>query len=142
MKAAYELDDVLTRNDVAVVVVDPTEGPSEELVRGLAEWARRLDLVVVCDLGSDASARYPRDLVTGLREALPQRGVVAVLAADETGGRHELLAVANLVEEGSIAVVVSLAGDPAPVAQRLGRHLKTDAVLTVGPAGPVGPTPD
>jgi hypothetical protein len=125
-------DPELDRSGVSVLVImDGLDLVEQRLTRTVADLARRQDLVVVCGSGAqDAGGPGPYTLTSQLREMLPRRAVVAVLVSDHPdAAREEFATIADLLDNGPVAVAVASAPDPQPVAVLLARHLQTSSLL-------------
>jgi hypothetical protein len=118
---------------VAVLAVTAGLDVAEQGLTGtVVDLARRQDLALVCGPGGPG----PYALTSHLRAALPRRPVIAVLVSDRPdAARQEFAAIANLLDNGAVAVAVALCAEPERVARLLAEHLRTYALLRLDRAG-------
>jgi hypothetical protein len=116
---------------VAVAAPDAAESASDTAAI-LADLAARHELVIV--YGHDATAMLsPYDLVDSLRAHLPRFTITTVVldAGPHLGGA-ECDLLAELLNEGALAVAVVATPDLGPTVQALAVRLKADTVLRLG----------
>jgi NNP family nitrate/nitrite transporter-like MFS transporter len=116
---------------VAVSAADAAESPAAT-VATLADLAVHHELVIV--YGHDGTATFgPPALMEALRARLPRFKVTGVfLDAHPHLGATECDLLAELLEEGTVAVALVSAPDPGPTAEALTARLKADTVLRLG----------
>ncbi|MFB9184640.1 nitrate/nitrite transporter [Dactylosporangium sucinum] len=122
-----------------------------DVISALAALGTRHELVIVFEPDPAAG---PEQLITGLRMRLPSHTILA-LSAGTPPHPHEVAAVAELLEVGSLPVVLVGAGDAIPAALMLAEQIHADQVLHLAPdridglvhsvvreaRHPAGPTP-
>jgi len=122
---------------VAVVGEPDTRWGAAAVVARLAELATRDGLVVI--YGSDEMAARPRRdanvLVTGLRERLPHRRIIAIRVAPHAGSVEDLgtdaARLGEFVATGTVAIALTPMQELGGVAAHLSTYLRADRVLQV-----------
>jgi NNP family nitrate/nitrite transporter-like MFS transporter len=116
---------------VAVASADAARSPAETAAT-LADLAAHHELVIA--YGHDESAASgPTALVEALRARLPRFRVTAVfLDAYPHLGESECALLAELLDEGALAVAVVPTTDPGPTARALAVRLAADTTLRLG----------
>jgi len=125
------------RMTIAVVDEPDTAHGAAHVAARLAGLAAMDELVVV--YGADGQpALRPPPVLTGLRRLLPRHTVVVLQTAPRDVVRtREALLLDELLDLGTLPVVVTSAAAGPAVAVALHRHLRADRVLTV--AAPPAP---
>ena len=99
----------------------------------LAALATRHELAIVyADPDPSAGTRLGFPLVAGLRQHLPTHTVLAV-TAETPPHPHESAAVAEMIDAGTIPIVLVAGTDPTPTAMLLASAVDADQVLHLTP---------
>jgi hypothetical protein len=127
-----------TATAVVAVAADDTETHGPAMVAALAELATRQELVIVYGyLKPPDGSLPPHRLITALRAELPRQVIVAVLleaASPVAAPERELLA--DLLNDGTIAITVVDIPDPTPFARTIAHSLDADLALRLTPGQP------
>lgn len=122
-----------TTTVMTIVIVDDREARQDAaVVTRLAELAVNDELIVVCGSNGRQSGPDAPIVTGGLRNLLPRHDVVALHIAPHTGAvRRDAALVGDLLEIGSLPVVVTPTADIREVAERLSNELGADRILKV-----------
>jgi hypothetical protein len=129
-----------TAMTIAIVGESPTRWDAADTVASLAKLAASDELVMIYGSDEYQSAPGVQPLVAGLRQLLPRHTVVVLYAGPHSGPLlPEAALLDELLELGTLPIVVTPAAAACDVAGELYHRLRADRVLAVTNAQPSRP---